>query len=323
VVGVYNPHTLVKGRVQADAIRKSIRKGMAELTDTDGGARAWKKFFEPGDVVGIKLNPNSPHVHSSPEVLQEIVSGVESAGVPRRNIVVYDRYAKSFAEAGMASWLPEGVRSSHAADELVFDQTGMNGYDPDHYVELPLVTPGLEHHDVGVRRSYAAKFITREVTKLINVPVLKDHQSAGVTLCLKNLSHGLVNNVSRSHPSKTANFCGAFIPAIVSMPVIRNKTVLHILDGTKGLYHSGPTGDASFVWEPTMMYFGTDPVAVDHIGMIVIDQQRVSVGLAKVADALPDKWSAFHRQPEHIELAGILGLGVFPEEKIAFRGAKL
>ena len=36
----------------------------------------------------------------------------------------------------------------------------------------------------------------REVNKLINLPVLKDHQSAGVTLALKNLSHGLVNNVN-------------------------------------------------------------------------------------------------------------------------------
>ena len=61
-----------------------------------------------------------------------------------------------------------------------------------------------------------------------------------MTLALKNLSHGLVNNVCRSHSSSTLNTCGQFIPAVVSMPVIRNKTVLHVLDGVKGLYHGGP-----------------------------------------------------------------------------------
>jgi uncharacterized protein (DUF362 family) len=323
VSGVYNPSMLADGKVQAAAVHASIRKGMANLTGTDGGEKAWKKLFEPGDVVGIKLNPNSPLVHSSPEVLHEIIAGLNSAGVPNSSIVVYDRYRNSFADAGMPAWLPEGVRASHAAEDYTEDQTGIEGYDPDHYIEMALVNPTLDPKAVKTRRSYAARFITQQVTKLINVPVLKDHQAAGVTLCLKNLSHGLVNNVNRSHFSTSANAVGAFIPTVVSMPVIRNKTVLHILDGAKGLYHSGPIGEPEFVWEPGMMYFATDPVALDHIGWIVIDEQRVKVGMAKIADALPDSHSHYHRQPEHIELAGMLGLGVFDQEKIDFRGAKL
>jgi uncharacterized protein (DUF362 family) len=323
VAGVYNPATLADGRVQREAVRNSVRKGMADLTDTDGGAKAWKKFFDPGDIVGIKVNPNSPHVHSSPEVLHEIIAGLNSAGVPNANIVVYDRYRKSFADAGMASWIPEGVRTAFAADQYTDDQTGIDGYDPDHYVELPLVAPPRDPKDPVARRSYAARFITRQVNKLINLAVLKDHDSSGVTLCLKNLSHGLVNNVNRSHPTSTANACGVFIPAVVSMPVIRNKTVLHVVDGIRGLYHTGPVGKAEFVWEPYMMYFGTDPVAVDHIGMIVIDQQRESVGLARVSEAFAGKSATMFRQPEHIELSGIMGLGVFAEKNIDFRGARL
>lgn len=70
--------------------------------------------------------------------------------------------------------------------------------------------------------------------------MLKHRQSAGVTLALKNMSHGLVNNVSRSHVTTTANACGIFIPAVVDLPVIREKVVLHILDGVKAAYHGGP-----------------------------------------------------------------------------------
>ena len=158
------------------------------------------------------------------------------------------------------------------------------------------------------------------MNKLINLPVLKDHQSAGVTLALKNLSHGLVNNVCRSHSSSTLNACGSFIPAVVSMPVIRNKTVLHILDGVKGLYHGGPGARPQFVWEHKTLYFATDPVALDHIGWKAIDEKRVAMGMKTIAEDRPDKYSTFwNRQPEHVEIAGAMGLGEWNESKIDIR----
>src|SRR3989449_8586872 len=140
----------------------------------------------------------------------------------------------------------------------------------------------------------------------------------------KNLSHGLVNNVCRSHSSNTLNACGSFIPAVVSMPVIRNRTVLHVLDGVKGLYHGGPGARPQFVWEHRTLYFATDPVALDHICWKAIDQKRSAMGLQTVAEARPDKYSTFlSRQPEHIEIAGALGLGEWNEAKIDVRRIRL
>jgi uncharacterized protein (DUF362 family) len=155
--------------------------------------------------------------------------------------------------------------------------------------------------------------------------VLKDHQSAGVTLALKNLSHGLVNNVYRSHSSSTLNACGAFIPAVVSLPVIREKTVLHIMDGIKGLYHGGPgVENPQFVWEHKALYFATDPVALDRIGWKAIDQKRLQQGMATIAEAKPDQYSTFlRRQPEHVEIAGALGLGEWDENKIEIKRFEL
>src|SRR5438132_12695034 len=249
VIAVHNAASIVSGQFQKEPIRQMIRKGMAELTGTDGGADAWRQFAGPGDVVGIKLNPvGQPHVMSSPDVVREIIAGLNSAGVKPKDIVVYDRYRKQFFNAGFDKWLPEGVRVSHAAEDYQEMQMAIEGYDPDHYVDMALTMPGYDAGNLTARRSYAAQFITKQVNKLINLPVLKDHQSAGVTLALKNLSHGLVNNVNRSHSSYTLNACGAFIPAAVSLPVIRNKTVLHIMDGIKALYHGGPgVGNPQFV----------------------------------------------------------------------------
>ena len=111
------------------------------------------------------------------------------------------------------------------------------------------------------------------MNKFINLPVLKHHQSAGVTIALKNMSHGMVNNVNRSHLTPTANACGIFIPSVVSLPVIREKAVLHICDGVKASYHGGPGARPQFVWEHKTMYFATDPVALDKTGWKAIDAQ--------------------------------------------------
>jgi uncharacterized protein (DUF362 family) len=321
VIAVENPASVVSGQFQGEPIRQMIRKGMAELTGTDGGADAWRQFFSPGDVVGIKVNPvGQPHVISSPEVIREIIGGLNSAGVKPKEIVVYDRYRAQFFRAGFDKWLPEGVRVSNAAEDYQEMQMAIEGYDPDHYMDMALTMPGYDVGNLTARRSYAAQFITKQVNKLINLPVLKDHQSAGVTLALKNLSHGLVNNVNRSHSSKTLNACGSFIPAVVSMPVIRNKAVLHILDGVKGLYHGGPGARPQFVWEHRTIYFATDPVALDHIGWKAIDEKRQAVGMKRIADDKPDQFSTFlNRQPEHVEIAGALGLGEWDEKKIDLR----
>jgi hypothetical protein len=325
VVAVENSAALASGQYQAEPVRQMMRRGMMELTGADDWPSAWRRFFEPGDVVGIKLNPvGQPLLKSDATVVQEIIAGLEAAGVKRPDIVVYDRYRRQFFQAGYDKWLPEGVRTSSAAEDVDEVQQAIEGYDPDHYMEMALTLPGYTIDNVTARRSYAARFITREVNKLINVPVLKDHQSAGITLALKNLSHGLVNNVNRSHATTSLNACNAFIPAVVAIPVIRNKAVLHILDGVKGLYHGGPAARPQFVWEHRTLYFATDPVALDHIGWEVIDAKRVSVGMKKIVEDTPDQFSTFvHRQPEHVEIAGALGLGEWDRKKIDFRKLSL
>ena len=323
VVAVEHTGSIVSGRYQAEPVRQMMSRGMAELTGASSWADAWKHFVSPGEVIGIKVNPvGQPLVISAPEVLRPIIDGLNAAGIPNKDIVVYDRYRDQFYQAGFDKWLPQGVRVSNAVQSYDPIQLDIKGYDPDHYMEMALTHPG--HDSVEARRSYAAKFITREVDKLINLCVLKDHQSAGVTLSLKNLSHGLVNNVSRSHSTVSLNACGAFIPAAVSLPVIRNKAVLHVLDGVKGLYHGGPPAKPQFVWEHKTIYFATDPVALDHIGWEVIDAKRVSVGMKRLVEDTPDKFSTYvHRQPEHVEIAGALGLGVWERKKIDLRNVRL
>lgn len=324
VARVSHSGSIIEGVYQREPVRDMMRRGMMELTGAPDWVQAWRMFFEKGDVVGIKLNPVSrPWVISSPEVVQEIVAGLEAAGVARKDIVAYDRYKREFYDAGFDKWLPEGVRIAWAADYNDNTQQRLDGYDPDHYMDMQLTLPGFDLSNERARRSYAAQFITKDVNKMVNLCLLKHHQSAGITMALKNMSHGLVNNVNRSHSSPMLNACGTFIPTATSIPVIRQKCILHIGDAIKALAHGGPVMNprrVKYVWEHKTMFFSTDPVAMDMVGWEELDAQRVKMGMKPLAEAPKDEDSGFIRmQPEHVTISGALGLGIGDLKKIDLR----
>lgn len=318
VVGVEHPGSIVNGAYQAEPVRKMMEKGMTALTGAPDWTQAWRSFFEKGDVVGIKVSPvGGPALCSDATVLHSILAGLREAGVTGGDVIVYNRYKEEFLDAGIDKWVPPGVRTEFGSPRFTESQLDMDGYDPDHYMEMALIKPGENWSDPHFRRSYVAKTITRQVNKFINLPVLKHHQSAGVTIALKNMSHGMVNNVFRSHQTPTLNACGIFIPSVVSLPVFREKAVLHICDAVKALYHGGPGARSQFVWEHKAMYFATDPVALDKTGWKLIDAKRAEMGMTPIALSKPDDASHFlNCQVEHIEIAGSLGLGVFDDDKI-------
>lgn len=318
VVEVDHPGCIVNGLYQREPVRNMIRRGMQELTGAADWQGAWRSLFEKGDVVGIKVSPvGGPHLCSDALVLASILEGLQAAGVPLREVIVFNRYRREALEAGIDRWLPAGVRFVAASEAYDNVQLDMGGYDGNHYVEMALIKPGENANDAHFRRSYVSKVVTQQVNKIINLPVLKHHQSAGVTITLKNMSHGFVNNVNRSHLTPTLNACGSFIPSVVSLPVIRQKVVLHIVDAVKASYHGGPGGKPQFIWEEKRMYFGTDPVAIDKTGWKAIDAKRQRAGMEPIALSKPDQFSTFlNCQVEHIEIAGMLLLGEFDDKKI-------
>ena len=134
-------------------------------------------------------------------------------------------------------------------------------------------------------RSHLGKLVTKTVNKIVAIPVLKDHGSAGVTGALKNMSHGTVNNVNRSHSTPFTNVCNQFIPQMVSHPIIRQKFVLQIMDGIRGVYQGGPFSrdNGKWTWEYNAIFFATDPVALDHVEWDIVDAKRIEQNLPPVA----------------------------------------
>jgi uncharacterized protein (DUF362 family) len=313
VVEISDARSIIANRVSQAVVREMLERGMRELTGEKEPRQAWSKFIQPEDVVGIKINPSgAPACCSSPEIVREIVAGVQSAGVPARNIIVYDRYAYEMDIGSYQALVPRGVRVTGIQERKL----DASGYDPNIFCEA-------NFFGEWETRSYMANIVASGLTKIVNVPTMKDHSAAGVTGCLKNLGYGTFNNVDRSH-RRPFSFTDPLIGIMCSTEPLRSKAVLHIIDGTRMVWHGGPlTQNQDFIFPAGLIMVGTDPVAMDTIELEKIEAKRITEGAPSVwsrdPKSLTDDGGAFYqdasknlyyRQPHHIAAAGKLGLGV-------------
>lgn len=289
IVEVSNQLVWKDDKISQTAVKTMLNDAMMELTDRGTATEAWGDFVSKGDIVGIKVNPLAGPMFSTNRVLiDEIIDGVLSTGVNENNIIIFDRFEEQLINAGYAfNNSKTGVRC------YATDKRGP-GYDTKIFYETDQDSAFRRENDDP--KSYFSKIITKQVTKIINVPVLKQHPISGVSISLKNIAFGSVNNTSRFHP-KPIN-CDPAIAEICVNPVIKDKLVLNIVDGLQASYDKGPTYDADSTWKANLLLLGSDPVAVDHIGLGIIDQKRKDAGLDQVS-----------RSAKHIKTAWQLGLG--------------
>jgi len=323
VVEVRDPSAIVRNRISQPTVRRLLEQAMKELTGETSVREAWAKFIDPKDVVGIKINPSgAPACCSSPEIIREIIAAVESVGVPRRNILVYDRYSYEIDIGSYQALLPTEVRIVGIQDAF----TGIvAGYDTDIYCEA-------NFFGEWETRCYMASIVAHQVTKIVNVPTMKDHSASGVTGALKNLAYGTFNNVARTHRAPHS-FTNPLIGMMCTVEPLRSKAVLHIMDGMRQVWHGGPlTQVQDFIEQPGILLVATDPVAMDTIELDAIESRRrehgaPSLWLHDPASITPDTGVFFHnanknlffRQPGHIAAAGKLGLGVADLRQIDHR----
>jgi uncharacterized protein (DUF362 family) len=324
VIEVRDERAIVESRISEEVVRHMVERGMRELTGASTAKEAWVRFFEPRDVVAIKVNPSGvPGTTTQLELLREVIRGIQSAGVENRNIVVYDRFSRQLEEAGYPAAVPAGVRVL-GFDNRYLVGSAAYGYDMSVYCDMSCF---------GERetRSYLASIVSRHATKIVNLPVLKEHNASGVTGCLKNIAYGSFNNVARTHvPPKS--YTDPIIPLLCSIEPLRSKAVLHIMDGLRAVWHGGPFARRpEFIWEAKSLLFGTDPVAIDRIELEIVEAKRKEKG----APSLWDRDAAhlgsqsemqqtaqknpFYREPGHIRTAAEMGLGTWNLARIQHR----
>jgi len=124
---------------------------------------------------------------------------------------------------------------------------------------------------VGSRLS---RILTRYTDLLINVPVLKDHDGAGVTIALKNM-YGVIHNPNKYHP----NGCDPYVADLNMLPEIRSRMRLTICDATTAMYEGGPAFKPEHSWQCNSLLVSQDPVALDATGWRMIELRRAENGL--------------------------------------------
>src|SRR5262249_9598153 len=90
VIAIEHPGSALSGKYEPEAIRQMMQRGMTELTEAPAWQDAWRTMFRKGDVVAIKVSPvGGPGLCSDASVLHSILDGLNQAGVPDRDIIVF------------------------------------------------------------------------------------------------------------------------------------------------------------------------------------------------------------------------------------------
>ena len=258
-------------------VEKLLDRAMQAFSDSSDPVAPWKKLFKPNEVVGLKVNTIAgPGLSTHVVLVEAICERLEQAGVRPGNIVVWDRTNSELERAGFTlSNDPNRVRILGTDSKDV-------GYD-----ENVL--------SYGVVKTRLSNLLTHTCDAMINVPILKHHSGAGMTLALKNM-YGVNNNPDKMH----ANNCCPAIADINMLAPIRNKFRLVVADAMTGSFEAGPMFKPQYTWRYNGIIVATDPVAIDQTAWDILERKRAERGMKSLSQVgLAPKYIAVATNPEH------------------------
>lgn len=319
VAEVHDPGALVDGKPAAETVAAMFRRGVEGLTGREPDD-SFGLFFTKDDMVGIKVKPVGAGLISTRlELVDAIVAWLEEGGVPRGNIVIWDRFEPMLADAGFTEERYPGV----VVEGLqTMGETGEDGK-PDWLdaegkhisagnfdeewaywadIEAPQDENYQNQHVFNDRRSPFGKLLTKRLTKFINVPVFKNTGN-GISTATKNVGYGAVVNTGRLHRPLFFDVC----TEVLAFPPVRDKMVLNVADALRAQYDGGPMPNAEATWECDTLFLATDPFALDAVCHDRMVEKRREMGI-DVND--------HPRYSEYLHYGERLGLGVADRGKI-------
>ncbi|MGO9318440.1 MAG: DUF362 domain-containing protein [Terracidiphilus sp.] len=235
--------------VDSQRLQALLDRAMQALCGCEHPADAWRKLVRPGDTVSLKVNTlGGRGISTNVQLVAAICERLQEAGVKAGDIVVWDRDSEELERAGF--------RIETGNDRVRCFGTDRVGYEQ-------------ELSAWGIVGSCLSKILTQYCNVLINVPVLKDHDGAGVTIALKNM-YGVIHNPNKYHP----NGCNPYVADLNMLPEIRSRMRLTICDATTAMYEGGPGYKPEHSWNANALLVSTDPVALDHTGWQIIERKR-------------------------------------------------
>jgi hypothetical protein len=229
-------------QIQEQVVLQMLDAALTQLTGLGDAAAAWSVLFDPGEVIGIKVNTISRYT-TTPQVAYAVARRLQEAGVPAEQIILFDRSAGELEARGYT---------------LNVDGPGVRCQGAQAW-EQPAQVAGTTQrlHDVMLR-----------CDALINVPALKEHGMSGFTSALKN-HYGTIDQPGSLH----AGNCDPGIPELNAVAAIRDKTRLIIGDFIRTCPY-----DWNRMTKENMIAMSHDAVAHDTVARQVLVDRRTADG---------------------------------------------
>ena len=315
VILVERPEAVQGYNVDSQQARQMLNRALLTLTSAPDIGTAWTRLgITPRDIVGIKITTaGGPAFCTHHALVQAICDGLQAAGVPPTQVIIWDKFQDKMGPAGYALQAATNTQAAIQSivpgnnyDPAVFYKNGIIGnliwgdyqfnqmVDSDFYDSSPIVS-----------RSYYAKFVTQTCTKLINIPVLSYNERFGIDGCLSSLAFGCVDNNRRFQGPPT--YGDPAIDEILDQDFIRRKVVVHILDALVAQCAGGPAFNPQFCQSFGALYVGRDPVAIDSLALPRLEKMRRQMNLPSVGNT-----------SSYVRSAAVLGLGTTDRRRIQF-----
>ena len=251
-----------------------LDKAMVSYTGREKPLEAWKRVIPStvlkDGVIGIKVNGlGGRGISTHSELVMAICERLQQVGVAAGNIVVWDRNARDLMACGMTINTDRSKVRCFGSDVSGFED---------------------QQESCGAAKIRLSKILTRECAMIISVPILKDHDLAGMTFSMKNM-YGVVDRPDHLH----GNNCNPAVADLNCVAAIRQKVTLTIGDAMKSVYQGGPVFRPERICYPNALIVGEDRVAVDHVALRILNGHRVQQGLQTL--------EAAGRAPEYIATA--------------------
>ncbi len=295
--------------------RRMVDRLVRAVTGQTDSVKAWRSLVTPADRVGIKVSAvGGPYFSSHRGVVGANLDGLELAGVPRSKVIIWDRDMNDLRAAGF-------IRQKRGYD--VGSGPPNTGYDRTAPFTAPvlgkLIWGDASFAEKQSKRgkkvveadqlsstSFLSAVLSKQVTKVINIPVLSDEAGCGVAGASYNLTVPNLDNWRRF--TQTEGDAASGLLDIYADERVGGKVVLTIMDALLAQYASGPRFNPNYAFPTHTLYASKDPIALDAHAFRLIEGWRKEARLPSIAP-----------RAEWLQLGEPMGMGHFAESKIVLR----
>ena len=247
VVDIRSDQVFDESSLDQCAIERILARGVCALTGKPTPAESWRAILGSARSIVLKFNSVGAEViGTTGATAAAIIKALVAAGYDRRGIVAVEL-------------------SKRLATKLEVAEPNPGWGSP-----IP----------VGGRQEPLANYV-READAMIDVPFLKTHHIAGMSGCMKNISHAVIRHPGRYHDNR----CSPYIGQVIGSTEVSSKLRLSVVDALRMVIRNGPDAAPDDLLAHGGLLLGFDPVAVDTVGLSLLTLRRRQVGIRDALDA--------------------------------------